>query len=253
MTFANNPALRLFLDRISARSRLTREEQDAILNLEGHAAQARANADFVRLGEKVEHACLIVEGLAGRFGQNSDGQRQITALHIPGDMVDLHSVVVPDSGSALQALTTTTLIRIPHSALLAIARRFPGIAEAFWRDSVLDAAILSQWVVNVGRRNAIARTAHLICEMALRYEQIGRSSGMSFEFPATQTHLGDALGLTPVHVNRTLKTLKEAGVAEVRNRSVQIHDWESLATIGDFDPTYLKVRSAVPEKLAANC
>ena len=244
-------SLRLFLDRLVTRSSLDDIERSAILGLAGHPIQVRANTDFVYLGEVVDHACLVVEGLVGRFGQNIDGQRQITELRIPGDMIDLHSVMMPASGSALQALTTTTLIRIPHRSLSELSRRYPAIAEAFWRDSVLDAAILSQWVVNVGRRNAISRLAHLLCEMAVRYGQIGKSDGHTFEFPATQTHLADALGLTPVHINRTLKTLKDAGVAEIRNRTVHILDWERLSEIGDFDPAYLHPERRTEERQPA--
>lgn len=241
--FEKSP-LQLFLDRLTARSALGEAERQAILNLSGQPVQVRTNSDFVRLGERVDHACLVVDGLVGRFGQNRDGQRQITALHIAGDMVDLHSVMMPVAGSALQALTTSTLIRIPHETLLSLARRHPAIADAFWRDSVLDAAILSQWVVNVGRRNAVSRMAHLICEMAIRYEQLGASVGFSFEFPATQTHLADALGLTSVHVNRTLKALKEQEVAEWRQRTVHILDWDRLVDIGDFDSDYLQTSHA---------
>lgn len=244
MSIFEKTPLRLFLDRLAARSPLGSAERNAILNLPGQPVQVKANSDFVRPGERVDHACLVVDGLVGEFGQNSDGQRQITALHIAGDMADLHSVMMPVAGSALQALTTSTLIRIPHRALLALARDYPAIGEAFWRDSVLDAAILSQWIVNVGRRNAASRMAHLICEMAIRYEQIGKSVGFSFEFPATQSHLADALGLTPVHVNRTLKALKEQEVAEWHHRTVHILDWDRLVAIGDFDPAYLQTNHA---------
>ncbi len=244
MTFSNRSALQLFVDRLHRRSPLESEEAAAILSLPGAPAQVQANRDFVQMGEETDHACLVVEGLVGRFGQTKNGARQITAMHIPGDMADLHSVVVSRAGSALQALSTTTILRIPHRAIRAIAYEHPAIAEALWRECVVDGAILSQWVVNVGRRDAQARTAHLFCEMALRYEEIGRAAGLRFDFPATQTQLADALGLTAVHVNRTLKTLKEADLVRVERHNVQIANWPALVEIGDFDPTYLQLASA---------
>jgi CRP-like cAMP-binding protein len=243
MAYSNRSALQAFVDRLNRRSPLAGEEAAAILSLPATPAEVRTNRDFVNMGEETDHACLIVEGLVGRFGQTKGGARQITAMHIPGDMADLHSVVVPKAGSALQALSTTTILRIPHRAIRAIAHQYPPVAEAFWRECVVDAAILSQWVVNVGRRDALARTAHLLCEMALRYQEIGRAAGLSFDFPATQTQLADALGLTAVHVNRTLKALKESGVLRVVRHTVEIVDWPRLEGIGDFDPVYLQIPS----------
>jgi CRP-like cAMP-binding protein len=231
-----------FLAKLLRHSSLGDEERQAILGLPMRPAQIRANADIVRLGETVDHACLVVEGLVGRFEQTSEGRRQITSLHVPGDMIDLHSVVVPKSTAALQALSTTTVLRVPHDALRDLAERFPAIGYAFWRECSIEAAILSQWVANVGRRDAQGRLAHLFCELALLMEQAGLGSRSAFALEATQTHLADALGLTPVHVNRTLQALKAAGIVRVENRIVHIDNWKALAALGDFDASYLSLR-----------
>ena len=111
------PDLQLFLNRLTIRSVLSEEERQAILNLPTRVSQIDANRDFVRIGERVDHCCLIVEGMLGRFGQTSEGARQITALHLPGDIADLHSVVRPVGTSAIQALSTTTVLRISHEEL----------------------------------------------------------------------------------------------------------------------------------------
>jgi len=243
------PNLQRFLDRLTSRSVLSEREQQAILDLPAHAAQVPANRDFVRLGEVVEHACVIVEGIAGRFGQNFEGARQITALHIPGEMADLHSVVQPKGCSALQALSTVTILRVPHWAVRAAVGRYPAIAEALWRDSSVDAAILSQWVVNVGRRDAKTRIAHLLCEMATRFKARKDENQVDFEFPLTQSHLADATGLTPVHVNRTLRSLRDAGLVTISGRAVHIYGWGELARIGEFDPAYLQVDINPEERL----
>ena len=238
-----------FLERLLTRSVLTAEERCAVLDLPTRADQVSANRDFVHLDQTLQHSCIVVKGLVGRFGQTSQGARQITALHIAGDAPDLHSVVQPKAGSALQALTTTTIVRVPHAALRAVAARYPAIAEAFWRDSVVDAAVLSQWVVNVGRRDARTRMAHLLCEMASRFKARLTDNRASFPFPITQVHLADATGLTPVHVNRTLKCLKELGLMTMNRQWVQISDWKALARMGEFHAGYLQIDIKPEERL----
>jgi CRP-like cAMP-binding protein len=235
---SSSPNLQLFLDRLTTRSVLSDEERQAILGLPTRASQVNANRDFVRIGERVDHCCLIVEGVMGRFGQTSEGARQITALHVRGDVADLHSVVRPVGTSAIQALSTTTVLRISHADLRKVAARFPAVAEAFWRDCMVDAAVLSQWVVNVGRRDAKTRMAHLLCEMAVRTGG-DRTPQLNYSFPVTQSHLADMTGLTSVHVNRTLKLLREDGLVDVRARAVQIFDWDRLKALGEFDADYL--------------
>jgi CRP-like cAMP-binding protein len=244
-------ALQLFVKRLASRSILTEEEESAILGLKGQVKHASAHVDFVRQGEQVDHSCLVVEGLVGRFGQNRNGARQITCFHIPGDMADLPSVVCPKSGWGLAALTSTTILRIPHADLRRVAARHPGVAEAFWRDCVADGSIFSEWVVNVGRRDAAARLSHLFCEMALRCERAGQGDRHSFLLPATQADLGDATGLTSVHVNRTLKELRARSVVTARSGRVTIHDWDQLVSAGDFDEGFMLLDGPAPRIAAA--
>jgi CRP-like cAMP-binding protein len=239
-------ALQLFVKRLVSRSNLTDVEREALLGLDGHSKQVAAHVDFVRLGEQVSHACLVVDGLVGRFGQNRDGIRQITCLHIPGDMADLPSVVSPRSGWALGALADTTILQIPHTDLRRLAAKHPGVAEAFWRDCVADGSIFSEWVVNVGRRNALSRLAHVFCEMAIRSEEAGHGDRTSFPLPITQSDLGDATGLTGVHVNRTLRDLRAAGIVELRAGIVTIHDWKKLVSVGDFDAAFMLLGGPAP-------
>lgn len=235
----NEPNLQRFLDRLTRRSVLSDEEQSAILALPSYAAHVRQSEDFVQVGERVTHTCFIVDGLVGRFDQNARGTRQITALHIPGEMSDLHSVVQPTSTSALHALSPATILRIPHDALRAIAIAHPAVSEAFWRDCMVDSMILAQWVVNVGCRDAKTRIAHLICEMACRFEVDRQSAKVTFNLPMSQTHLAEATGLTAVHVSRMLGELRNQGV-EYRRGRIYISDWACLVRAGDFDPGYLQ-------------
>ncbi len=238
-----------FLRRLTRRSILSEEEQQAICDLPGRTATVPANEEFVRLGEEVDHACILLEGFAARFEQTADGSRQITAISIPGDMPDLQSTVLTRTTSGLQALGQCTVLRVPHSALRGLAGRYPAIAEAFWRDCVVDASIAFQWLVNIGRRTAAARTAHLICEIACRsYAVHGRH--ISFPFPITQIHIADALGLTAVHVNRTLRLLRDEGLVRLTRQDVVIMDWPALAAHADFDPSYLMQGDERPQRLS---
>jgi CRP-like cAMP-binding protein len=242
MTFAPRPNLQRFLDRLSKRSALSEEEQQVVLNLPGQAAQVRANEDFVQLGERVDHSCLIVAGMVGRFEHDADGARQITAIHIPGDMCDLRSVVQPSTASALQALSVSTILRIPHGPIKAAAARYPGLAMAFWRDCMVDASILSEWVMNVGRRDARSRVAHLLCEMAIRLGVVEGGDDVVFDFPVSQAQMADATALTAVHVNRTLQSLRNEGLVEWRTRVVRLPRWNALMATTHFDAAYLHNR-----------
>jgi CRP-like cAMP-binding protein len=217
-----------------------------LLGLTGHIQQLAAHLDFVQLGARIDYACLVVEGLVGRFGQTKDGVRQITCLHIPGDMADLPSVVSPKAGWALGALTSTTVLQIPHDDLRRVAAKHPGVAEAFWRDCVADGSMFSEWVVNVGRRDALSRLAHLFCEMAIRCEQAGHGNRRAYPLPITQADLGDATGLTNIHVNRTLKELRVQSIVDLRAGTVTISDWGRLVSVGDFDASFLLLDGPSP-------
>lgn len=234
-------ALALWLDRLTLRSVLSAEEQEALLSLPGELTTVAANRDFVRLGERVDRACLIVSGLAGRFGQTRNGERLITALHIPGDMADLHSVPLPNAATALNALTETVIYRVPHGDLHALGRRFPMLAEAFWRDCMVDAAILSEWALRNGRLPAKARIAHLICELSRRTAVAEGRDQVAFDWPLSQIQLADVTGLTSVHANRMLRELREEGVARIRDRRAEILDWNRLCSIAEFDDQYLQL------------
>jgi CRP-like cAMP-binding protein len=238
----NRPNLHPYLDRLTSRSVLTEEEQQAILNLPGYAEQVRPNRDFVPLGNVADHVSLIVAGIVGRFDQSSDGARQITAMHIPGDVCNLHSVVQPHATSALQALSVATILRIPHVEIRAAAARYPAVAEALWRDCTVDAAILAEWVVNVGRRDARTRIAHLLCEMATRLDAGKGASSFVFDFPVTQAQLAEATALTAVHVNRSLQSLRADGLLEWHQRLIRVPDWAALIERAEFDPSYLQTQ-----------
>lgn len=231
-----------FFNRLHLRSSLEPHELDALRGLPMKPKTLPVHRDFIRVSDETDQSYLVVSGVVGRFSQMRDGNRQITALHIAGDMADLCSVVFPKTSWAFQALAETEVLCIPHVALRDAARSHPGIANAFWRDCVVDMAIMSEGLLTVGRRTAEARVAHLLCEMSCRYRQAEMIDHDRFDWHLRQTHVGDVLGLTSVHVNRMLRSLRERGLATVSGTTVTIHDFAGLAKIAEFDPDYLHLR-----------
>lgn len=234
-----HPALEKFVARLRRRSPLNQREQQALLQLPYRVIQVHARTDIVSPGKLVNHASLVARGLVARYDQLRDGKRQITSFHIPGDMCDLLSLMAPIPAWGMTALPATTVLLVPHSALGRLALEYPQIGLAFWRDTTADATVLAKWLVNLGRHDARGRLAHLLCEMGVRMEAAGLGTATSFTLGATQEQLADALGLTPVHVNRMMQGLRHEGLLEVRSQHVQVLDWSQLVRVAEFEPAYL--------------
>lgn len=232
-------ALERFLKRISIRSPLTQKEKNAVLGLTCTMFEVRARRDFIRPGEKVEHACLVGEGLIGRFDQMAGGRRQITALYIPGDMCDLPSVVIPTAAWGMTALSDSVLYRIPHEDLRRLVVTYPNIAMAFWRDVTVDAAILSKWITNIAQMTALAKIAHLFCELGMRMEAACLGKRDCYALPLSQAQLADVVGLTSVHVNRVIQKLRATGTLTMQQYLIEILDWDGFTEVAEFSPDFL--------------
>jgi CRP-like cAMP-binding protein len=237
------------MDRLVAKLRtiaeLPRAAEQALLGLPFRLKKFDENADLVRQGDRPMECGLLVEGFACRYKLVGDGQRQILSFHISGDIPDLQSLHLPVMDHSLMALTPTTMAFIPHTAVDQVVRAYPEVAAAFWRDTLIDAAVFREWLTGVGRRTAHQRIAHLLCEVFVRMRSLGLVDGESFELPVTQAEVGDALGLSNVHVNRVLQELRHSGLVSWKGRYVAIGDWERLKTVGDFDAGYLHLKPAL--------
>jgi CRP-like cAMP-binding protein len=234
-----NLAFAGLVERLLTHSRLGPEEQHRLRTLPATRVQIAAHRDAVRLEEVADYTCVVEQGFLGRFGETEDGARQIVSVHVRGELVDLYSFMFPGPTTGLSALTPVTLLQVPHGALRELVNCFPLLAMALWRESVLQGAIGVQWLVNVGRRDARSRMAHFLCEMAVRLSDSFGKIGLRYELPITQEHLADMLGLTAVHVNRTLRGLRREGLVTVSRNHVEITDWESLSAAAEFNPSYL--------------
>lgn len=230
--------LRPYLERLATHSLLDHQQREAILQLPFRHVVVPANNDFVQPGDASLYCCFVSDGLVGRYQSDRTGERQISALYIPGDMSNLPSAIRPGDVGSLTTLSDTVILQISHVALLQLAADHPPIKDALWRDCLLDAAVLMDWLFNVGRRSALARIAHLFCEMSVRYAR-GRRHLDLYSFPVTQLQLADIVAITPVHTNRMLKVLRERELVTIRNGMVSILDWDGLVRAGEFDAGYV--------------
>ncbi|RZI60873.1 MAG: Crp/Fnr family transcriptional regulator [Zymomonas sp.] len=232
-------AVDLFIRRLLLRSNLNLHEQEAIRSLPRISVRVHARRDFVLPGATVDHVSLVVAGVAARFDLMRDGSRAIAQFFVAGDVCDLPSLVAPRAGWGLTALSQVQLVQIPLDALRRLVSAYPEIGAAFWRDSAADAGVLAKWVGNMGRKDAKARVAHLFCEMAVRIEATGLGTRERFALDITQEQIGDAMGLTPVHINRTLMALREDNLIFLHSHVVEVIDWERLVSFAGFDEVFL--------------
>ncbi|WP_242139970.1 Crp/Fnr family transcriptional regulator [Sphingomonas sp. TREG-RG-20F-R18-01] len=194
---------------------------------------------FIRQHMPLTQCTLLLEGFVERFKDTPEGRRQILAIHVPGDFVDLHSYPLKRLEHSVAALTDIRVALFPHPAIHALTEKSATITELLWKSTMIDAAINREWIVSVGARGAAIRLAHLFCEMFVRLERAGMASGDSFALPLTQVDLADATGLTAVHANRMLRQLREDGLVTFRQGVATILDWPKLRAFAEFDPTYL--------------
>jgi CRP-like cAMP-binding protein len=201
--------------------------------------QGRVNQTILRDGDRPSECCLIVDGFCVRSKTIADGRRQILSIHIPGDLPDLQNLHLATMDHDLVALSDCTLAFITHAALRDLIRSRPTVGDIFWRDTLLDAAVFREWIVNVGQRPALSRLAHLIVELRERLHLIGHLVGDVMEMPLTQEQLGEAMGVTSVHTNRLLRQLRIDGVVEFQRGTVRILNERKLVRLAQFDGRYL--------------
>lgn len=225
--------------RWQRRSPLSDADIDALQSLRWAQKSMSRDAYLVRDGAEVQDCCLLLSGFAYRQKLVRRGARQIISIHIAGEFVDLQNCLLQIADHNVQCLSAVEAAFIPKKVLWDLAAAHPAIGTAMWLDTLIDSSIFREWVVNVGRRDARSRIAHLLCELALRLEaaQIGKDG--AYEFPLTQEQLADATGLTAVHTNRVLQGLRKEGLISLTSQSLKVLDWGRLRDVGDFDERYL--------------
>jgi CRP-like cAMP-binding protein len=230
--------------KLTSIAALSSDEKAAISALPIVVREVPARQDIAKIGDRPSYCCLVLAGFAFRYKLIADGRRQILAFHVPGDIPDLQSLHLSTLDHNLAALTPLTAGFIAHEALHALNARYPRIAGALWRDTLVDAATFRERIVSIGQRDGLARTAHFLCEMFTRLRAVGLTDDVTMTLPITQVELADALGLSFVHINRMVKELRERKLVTLQGPAVAVANWHALADLGDFQPDYLHLETS---------
>lgn len=228
------------LRRLTVVSKLDEPDIAALRSLPIAVRHWEGGRNIVTDGQRPKESCLVIEGFCVRSKTTIRGGRQILSIHIPGEIPDLQSLHLHVMDHDLITLTPSTLGFISHASLRALTHERPRVAEALWRDTLIDAAIFREWIVNVGQRPAPSRLAHVLLELRKRLWVVtGRPAAADFEFPLTQEQVGEALGITPVHANRIIKQLRQDGIVDVSRGRAHVLDETQLEELAQFDDRYL--------------
>jgi CRP-like cAMP-binding protein len=232
------------IKKFAAHAAISVEDRASLFGLPYALRAFETNTYLVREGDNPDRCCAVVSGYAYRSKTTGDGRRQIVSIHGPGEVVDLQQLYLHIADNNVQAMTRCEVVTIPCEALRKLAVQRPTVAHAIFTAGTVELSVTREWMLNIGRRDACTRMAHLLCELAVRLAQPGSLARLTYELPMTQEQLGDALGLTAVHVSRTIKQLVRDGLIVHNKRAVQIPNWELLVKAGDFNTRYLHLAAA---------
>ncbi|MFC5082449.1 Crp/Fnr family transcriptional regulator [Microvirga arabica] len=222
---------------------LTDEERQALEKLPMQVQVIKADQDIVREGDRPSRSCLLLSGFTCVYKITAGGKRQIVSFNIPGDIPDLQSLHLKVLDNSVATISQCRVGFITHDDLRDLCNRYPRITSAFWRETLIEAAIFREWVTNVGRREGVSRMAHVLCELLVRLKAVGLVEDHACDLPITQSEFADALGFTTVHVNRVLQQMRAEGLIVTQGTRLTIPDWDRLKQVGEFDPTYLHLKS----------
>jgi CRP-like cAMP-binding protein len=232
-------ALRGLLLKLRARDLIDEEEEEVLRRSISEVRELPAGRLVVRAGIALSESTLLFDGFVDRYKEMADGQRQILEIHVPGDFLDLHGFLLKRLEHNVGAMTSVRVALVPHDALRRISEEHPHLTRILWFSTLLDAAIHREKILSVGRRSAVARIGHLLCELYVRLKLVGLAEEGRYRLPLKQADLADATGLTSVHVNRMLRRLRNEEILTFRGGDVAIHDWDRLQQLAEFNPAYL--------------
>jgi CRP-like cAMP-binding protein len=247
---SDNP-MSVLVRKLRTRAHISETAEQAVRALPCARRQYDPPGYLVREGAtQLEYCSFILDGFAFRQKLTINGDRQIVSIHMRGDFIDLQHVFLNRADHNVQALTPLETIDIDRSALQELILREPSVARALWVDALVDASIYREWITNVGQRDARTRVAHLLCEFAIRMQAAGLGDGQSCNLPMTQEQIGDATGLTSVHINRVMKSLAADGIVSRDKREVCFNDWARIRDAAEFSALYLHLdQSTLPEQI----
>ena len=243
MILMADPSVRLLLRRLRLHSEVGHDDAAALSGLPWQISNRARHAYIVREGDVLQECAVLLSGVAQRQKDTNDGRRQIVGFSFPGDPLDFEQVYVGEADCSVQMTTAGAIARVSLQDLRALLRERPGLTRAIMAALLADAASYREWILNVGRRDARQRIAHLLCEIALRSHAEGERS-VRFAFPFTQEQIADATGITTVHVNRTLRQLSLERLIVRDGGTIEVPDLRALRQTAGFDARYLHLRNA---------
>ena len=227
------------LKKLKRRIEISADEERALRSVVTETRRVGPDQVLIRGGQELNVSLLLIDGWLARAKDLPGGERQVTQLHVAGDFADLHSFTLKCLDHDVMTLSDCIIGVAPHERIKEVTERFPKIARYYWFSTNVDAAITRELALSLGQRSAISRMAHLFCELHVRLDAVGHARDDGFDFPLTQRELSECLGLTVVHVNRTIQELRRRGLVELENRQLTILDKRGLEGVAEFDPSYL--------------
>src|SRR3954454_15457591 len=235
------------LSRLEQFGPLSPDDLQRITSLPLKVMNVPANFEIVSCGQSASRRSLLLDGFLYSHKIVAGPRRQITSFYIPGDVADLMTLYLPKADHSLTTLGPAVLAFVAHEALREVLDQSSNLAQALLRESLIQAGIFRQWLVNLGTRDASGRLAHIVCELTVRLQAVGQARDFSFSMPWTQTDVADACGITSVHANRVIQEFRRTGLVEWESKRVKIRDWDALVGVAGFDDEYLQCR-ATPAK-----
>ena len=242
---AASGALLPLVDKLAAYLALSPEEFDYLAALHEPRRKLARHRDIIVAGRRYDHLFILCTGVVSRYKVLPDGKRQVLNLGLPGDLIGLPSSLFDSAVNSVSAVTEVTFAPIPFAKLFALFSRFPRVATALFWSSASEAAMFGEHLVNLGRRSAYQRLAHLVLELLVRLRAVGLGDDQSYNLPLTQELMADVLGLSGPHINRMIRSLRDEGLATIEGQRVTIHDLPALSALAGFDERYL-VRRPIP-------
>lgn len=228
-----------FVQKLQHGAELTDEDRRVLERAAGEIKTFGPRQDLIREGDQPDYVHLVLEGFACRYKLLPDGERQIMAYLVPGDICDLHITILGEMDHSIGTLSACKIACLPRAAVEDLTENHGRINRALWWASLVDEAILREWLVGMGRRSADKQMAHLFCELFLRLQAVGLVTDNSYELPLTQDELGDTLGLSGMHVNRVLQQLRSENMIVFKGKRLTISNVRGLQAFAEFNPNYL--------------
>jgi CRP-like cAMP-binding protein len=229
------------------RDQLTDSDLVALEQAAGEIRDLAPRTTLITEGDVVSVSTYLIDGFMCRYLDDRKGERQLIAVHVPGDFVDLHAYPLKRLDHDVATITACRIAQVPHSRLDEIMVERPGMSKLLWFSTLLDAAMHREWIFRLGRFDAIKRLGHFFCEIEAKLRAVGLSNGRDFVLPMTQTDLAEACGMTSVHVNRMLRELRERGILLMQGSNITILDRPALYHLCEFDPSYLSIDDEIVE------